>query len=79
MDTPVVTGEMPASVAEYERWIDGAACDITQPDYRRALRLVGPAVQRASGDQGRAAMAGGLPRPVARCAGGPRMRGAGTS
>lgn len=49
---PVATGEMLASVAEHERLIDGAACDIIQPDAPRVggitqfLRLMTLADQR---------------------------------
>ncbi|WP_017611221.1 L-talarate/galactarate dehydratase [Nocardiopsis xinjiangensis] len=52
LTTPVATGEMLASVAEHERLIDGAACDIIQPDAPRVggitqfLRLMTLADQR---------------------------------
>lgn len=52
LDTPIATGEMLASVAEHERLIDGAACDIIQPDAPRVggitqfLRLMTLADQR---------------------------------
>ncbi|MDA2808395.1 L-talarate/galactarate dehydratase [Nocardiopsis suaedae] len=52
LDTPVATGEMLASVAEHERLIEGAACDVIQPDAPRVggitrfLRLMALADQR---------------------------------
>lgn len=52
LGTPIATGEMLASVAEHERLIDGAACDIIQPDAPRVggitqfLRLMTLADQR---------------------------------
>lgn len=52
LDTPIATGEMLASVAEHQRLIDGAACDIIQPDCPRVggitefLRLMTLADQR---------------------------------